>query len=221
MRNIVTIQDGSSQEESRSRPENGFDLGEHIHFFQTFVRRPSSVGALSPSSPALARTMVHGLELETANTVVELGPGTGAVTGPILHRIGKNTTFLALELNSSYARRLRKRFPRLSIYNDSAERVRDYLAAHEQNKADYIISGLPWASLDSAIQTPILDSIMSALGNDGVFTTFAYLHACWMPKARRFRRRLEKHFNRVEKSPVVWGNLPPAFVYRCREPRMP
>jgi phospholipid N-methyltransferase len=28
--------------------------------------------------------------------------------------------------------------------------------------------------------------------------------------------RLKDHFSDVVTSPVVWGNLPPAFVYRCR-----
>lgn len=220
MRDTITIQKDSRRGELHVRSKTGFDLAEHIHFFQTFVRRPRSVGALSPSSPALARAMIQGLPLDTADTVVELGPGTGAFTGPILERIGAHATFIALELDASHARVLRRRFPKILVYNDSAERVGDYLAAQRKKRANCVISGLPWANLDSSLQTRIMDSIMSALGADGVFTTFAYLHARWLPKARRYRSRLERLFSRVETSPVVWKNLPPAFVYRCSDPRV-
>ena len=44
---------------------------------------------------------------------------------------------------------------------------------------------------------------------------FAYLHAAWFPTSLRFRKRLIRHFNRVEVTSVVWRNLPPAFVFQC------
>lgn len=191
------------------------DIAEHIEFFQAFIREPASVGALSPSSRFLARAMIHGLSLETADTVVELGPGTGAFTGLIRERIGKRTTFIAVELNPLNARGLQRRFPNVTVYNDSAEKMSDYLALHGKTRADYIVSGIPWANLTAIQQQKILDSVLGALAPGGVFTTFAYIHARWLPKARRFRDKLEELFARVETSPVVWGNLPPAFVYRC------
>ncbi|MDA1273965.1 MAG: methyltransferase [Verrucomicrobia bacterium] len=226
MRDTIAIQKSPSSQELHSDrsvdgiQETRFNLADHIHFFQTFIRKPSSVGALSPSSPALAKAMIRGLALQSADTVVEMGPGTGSFTGPILKRIGRHTTFIALELDESHARRLSHRFPKLSVYNDSAENVKGYLAVHRKEKANCIISGLPWASLAPAVQTRIMDSIIEALVPDGVFTTFAYVHARWLPRARQYRRRLENLFCRVEISPVVWKNLPPAFVYRCSRPKV-
>jgi phospholipid N-methyltransferase len=108
----------------------------------------------------------------------------------------------------------------LLVYNDSAERMIDYLARHGKQRADYIISGLPWASLPSEIQARIMEAILTALSPNGMFTTFAYFHACRMPKARRFRSNLHRHFARVEMSPIVWWNFPPAFVYRCSSPKL-
>ena len=191
------------------------DILEHLQFLQAFIREPASVGALSPSSRALALAMINGFDLSKADTIVELGPGTGAFTGPILERIGKNTTFFAMELDRIHARGLKRRFPGLSVYNDSAERLDDYLALHHR-KADYIVSGLPWANIPRATQDLIMDAVIASMADTGVFTTFAYLHARWLPKARQFRRVLEQRFSHVEISPVIWRNLPPAFVYRCR-----
>jgi phospholipid N-methyltransferase len=195
------------------------DFVEHVEFFQSFIREPASVGALSPSSRALARAMIHGMALNTADTVVELGPGTGAFTGLIREAVGRKTTFLSMELDPIHVRNLKRRFPSLLVYNDSAERLDDYLTLHGKSRADYIVSGIPWANLPSEVQGRIMDTIISCLAPTGVFTTFAYFHARRLPKARQFRNQLKSAFHHVTTSPVVWWNLPPAFVYRCSQPR--
>jgi phospholipid N-methyltransferase len=195
------------------------DIVEHLEFFQAFIREPASVGALSPSSRALALAMIRDFALKNADTIVELGAGTGAFTGPILDRIGKLTTFVVMELDPMHARSLRRRFPGLTVYNDSAERLIDYLTLRQKQKADYIVSGLPWANIPPDTQDRIMEAVLTCLAEDGVFTTFAYVHARWLPKARQFRRALERRFASVQTSPVIWRNLPPAFVYRCTQAR--
>lgn len=195
------------------------DLRERVEFFRAFMKEPARVGSVSPSSRALARAMIHGMALKSADTVVEIGPGTGAFTGLILKRIGPATTFFALELDANYAESLRRRFPELMVYNDSAERLSEYLRQHGKTAAKYIISGLPWATFDSGLQQRIMSAVLTSLASHGTFTTFAYVHALWMPAARKFRRKLEANFSRIEVSPVVWKNLPPAFVYRCSRAR--
>jgi len=190
-------------------------LAERWSFLGSFLRKPGQIGAVTPSSPHLAHAMMANLDLEHARAVVELGPGTGPFTEMILHRIGNQTAFVAMELDATCVARLRQRFPGLNVYQDSAEKMGEYLARHGLRKADYIISGLPWATLPTPVQKAIFEAILATLVPGGAFTTFAYVHACWMPRARQFRRRLEAHFDRVELSPVVWRNFPPAFVYRC------
>ena len=191
-------------------------VAERLQFLGAFLREPARVGAFVPSSPALAQAMLCGCDLKDAKTVVEFGPGTGAFTRLILERIGKQTAFLALELDEKHARGLRQHFPRLNVYHDSAERIQKYLAQHRRSKADYIISGLPWANMAVKVQEHILDAVVASLAPDGMFTTFSYVHACWLPRARRFRDRLENYFAEVKTSRTVWRNVPPAFVFRCR-----
>lgn len=191
-------------------------LTEHWNFFVAFLRRPATVGALVPSSAMLARALLEGCALRSAKTVVELGPGTGAVTRFILDRIGRHTTFVALELDPQATQNLKARFPGLSVYSDSAGQLEIYLRRHGRKKADCIVSGLPWAAMPTETQDDIFDAILRSLKAGGTFTTFAYLHASWLPTARRFRQRLATHFNSVQVSRTVWRNLPPAYVYRCR-----
>jgi phospholipid N-methyltransferase len=190
-------------------------VAERLEFLGAFLRMPARTGSLAPSSPSLARAMLYGCDLRRAKTVVELGPGTGAFTRFIVDRLPKQSRFIALELEDRHVRRLRERFPRVRVYRDSAERIQRYLP-QSSRKADYIISGLPWANIHVQVQVRILDAILASLSPSGMFTTFAYWHARWLPRARQFRERLEQHFAEVKVSRVIWKNVPPAVVYRCR-----
>src|SRR5437667_1844218 len=191
-------------------------IDERLRFLSAFLREPARVGSFAPSSPALAQAMLRGCDLRNARTVVEFGAGTGAFTRLILERIGGQAMFLALELDDKHVRGLRQRFPGVHVYHDSAERVQKYLADHRRKKADYIISGLPWANMPVQEQERILEAVLNSLRPEGLFTTFAYVHARWLPRALRFRERLGHYFEQVKTSGIVWRNVPPAFVYRCR-----
>ncbi|MBL9210484.1 MAG: hypothetical protein JNL92_08435, partial [Opitutaceae bacterium] len=50
---------------------------------------------------------------------------------------------------------------------------------------------------------------------EGQFVAFAYVHARYFPTTLRFRKLMFREFSRVETTPVIWRNLPPAYVYRC------
>jgi phospholipid N-methyltransferase len=217
MSNLQPSQNGSANAHSAGwlhRIDPG--VAEKLRFFGAFLRQPSSTGSLAPSSRALGRAMLHGCRLREARTVVEFGPGTGAFTRLILERMGEETRFLALELNEQHVRLLKEKHPRLHVHRDSAERIGHYLRRHRASKADYIISGLPWANMPAATQDRILRAVLRSLDGEGMFVTFAYIHARWLPRARHFRKRLEEHFGEVRTSRIIWANVPPAFVYRCR-----
>jgi phospholipid N-methyltransferase len=193
---------------------------ERLEFLGAFLKRPGMVGALFPSSPQLARAMLQDCDLRHAKTVVELGPGTGSFTRLILERLGPQTLFFALELDPDAVTRLRQRLPQLTLHHDSAEHFREHLARYNRAEADCVISGLPWANMRPDRQDRILNAVVGGLAPHGVFATFAYLHACWLPVAVRFRQQLRSRFDSVQLSRVVWRNLPPAFVYRCRHRRL-
>ncbi len=189
---------------------------ERLHFLKAFLRKPMRMGSACPSSLALARAMLQECDLTSARVVVELGPGTGAFTRLILDRLGPQTFFLALELDETCVARLRDELDGVVVYHDSAEHLSDYLARHDHVRADCVISGLPWTNMGRQIQDRILGAVVRSLAPGGVFRTFAYAHGYWLPTAVRFRRRLREHFRSVKTSRLVWRNLPPAYVYRCR-----
>jgi phospholipid N-methyltransferase len=154
-------------------------------------------------------------DLSDARVVVEYGPGTGSVTPHILRALRPGATFLAIELDRVLCEVFRRRFPDVAIYRESAVNVGACLADHGVSSADCIISGLPWAAFGRKLQNELLDSTLAVLSDGGRLVTFAYWHASRLWSARMLRRALYKHFSSVSISPVVWRNLPPAFVYCC------
>jgi len=191
-------------------------VGERLQFFGAFLRNPATVGSLLPSSPALAREMVRTCDLRQARTVVELGAGTGPFTREILRQIGPETLFIALELDEQSVAALRAEFPQAIIYHESAANLPACLARHGRQHADYILSGLPWGSLPSEVADSILQAVISSLRPGGMFVTFSYVHSRMLPGIRRFRQRVLHHFASVSTSAIVWNNVPPAVVVRCK-----
>jgi len=183
-----------------------------LKFVEAFVREPFKVGSLWPSSPALSRAVVSGCEFAPGDTVVELGPGTGNFTELLLERMANRGRLVALELSPTNISVLRKRFAPCEIIHDSAEHLARYV---EPQSARCVVSGLAWGNMLPALQDRILDAMLTSLSPRGQFVAFGYIHAKWFPTSRRFRRRLMRDFRRVETTPIVWHNLPPAFVYRC------
>jgi len=183
-----------------------------LHFLSAFVRDPFTVGSVWPSSQRLARMIVDSCDIRPKATVVEIGPGTGAFTGRILERVAGRGRFLAVEVNETYANILHQRFPLCEVVHDSAENLPRLLGGR---KADCIISGLAWGNMGTQLQNVLLRSVLDSLAPGGQFATFAYAHTGWFPTARRFRRCLEGCFDLVETTPIVWRNVPPAYVYRC------
>ncbi|MGK3201189.1 class I SAM-dependent methyltransferase [Amycolatopsis sp. MEPSY49] len=176
-----------------------------------FLRHPMLTGAIAPSSPRLAETITAGLGLERAACVAELGPGTGVFTEAVLALLRPEARLTAYEINPRFATALHERFPEVDVVTDSAEHL-------TLDGVDVVVSGLPWTAMTADRQRRILNAVTAALAPNGRFTTFAYAHAAWTPPARRFAASLRSRFAVVERTSVVWGNLPPAFVYRAALP---
>ncbi|RSN16205.1 SAM-dependent methyltransferase [Nonomuraea sp. WAC 01424] len=176
---------------------------------------------MAPSGEPLADLITAPVTCDGDPLVVEVGPGTGAFTAAIQRRLGGRGHHLAVEVNERFAQRLATRYPQIDVAVADARDLREVLAERGHRRADVIVSGLPWAAFTAGRQHDLLDALTGALAPHGAFTTFAYAHARWAPPARRLRRFLGGRFEEVVVSRTVWANVPPAFVYFCRRPRVP
>ena len=186
-------------------------------FFQEFIRNWKTVGAVAPSSPALASRMMESAEVGKARHVLELGPGTGAFTEAILDAMPHGSSYLGIELNEAFVSQLRPRFPTMDFRVAGAQEFdfASYLADREP--FDVVVSGLPWTAFPQSLQEAILTNVLPHLSPGGRFATFAYYGFHRLPSGQRFRGLLHNRLPGVETSRVVWGNVPPAFVYVARK----
>ena len=189
--------------------------GDLLKFLTQFRNAPRSVGAIVPSSRALAEAMIAPIDFKTARVIVEFGPGTGSMTTAILKKLGPDTQYVGVEINETFCKTLTLRFPELHFFNRGAQDIKEILASLGLESVDAIVCGLPWASLPIELQNRIMAAIMDVLKPGGIFVTFAYLQGLVLPAAGMLRRRLKSQFAAVKTTKIVWRNVPPAFAYVC------
>jgi phosphatidylethanolamine/phosphatidyl-N-methylethanolamine N-methyltransferase len=188
-----------------------------VVFIRKFFQSPRRIGAIAPSSSALAQEIVRQANVCQASAILELGPGTGSFTREIVVCKPAHARLLSIEADAGLAVLLRKKFETISIAPGYAQKARRIMKAYAFPAPDCIVSGLPWAVFDTQTQRDILAEAKTALKPGGIFTTFAYIHALSFPEAKAFRSLLERSFHSVETSRIIWNNLPPAIVYRCKK----
>ena len=99
-----------------------------------------------------------------------------------------------------------KKEKNLFIVWGSAENIDEYLKSFSIPYADYIVSGLPFASLPQNVSDEILLTTTKILKKDGVFITFQYT---------KFKKKfLNQFFDTIDEK---WElrNVPPAYVFSC------
>jgi phospholipid N-methyltransferase len=202
-----------------SDASNGTGLREHILMASRFLRSPSTVGAVSASSRAMARKMVERLPNDRPVTVVELGPGTGSFTSAIVERVASGSRILAIDLEQTFIDRVRRRWPSVDCVCASAEHLERLVAERHLAPVDHIISGLPFASLPVDVTRKILDGIEHTLRPGGTFTTFQYLHGYGLGPGRSFRREMSARMGAPPERRLVLKNFPLSFILTWTRPQ--
>ncbi len=165
--------------------------------------RPTMVGALLPSSRALAQAMARAAD--GASLVVELGAGTGAITALLVER-HPDVPMIAVELQPQMAQMLAERFPQVDVRAASAHRVLRALAPAADDVA--IVSSLPFRSLPARWSEPTRLAIEDFLLAGARRRLVQYTYQPRVPFHVRAAGRL-----RWQRECVIWRNAPPAWVW--------
>lgn len=172
-----------------------------LSFAKTALLHPRSIGAVVPSSPYLAKSMAECINHKKPGFVLELGPGTGAITEAILKSGISPKKLIAVELSKEFIATLKKTFPDIQIISGNAV----HLSALIQNfkPIHTIISSLPLRNFSKEDCDAILNEIPKTLAPGGQFIQFSYAikGEVYHPE----NMELTKSF-------VIWKNLPPARV---------
>lgn len=176
-------------------------------FFGQMARQPRKVASVIPSSRALARAIVAGIDPAKGN-VIEYGGGTGKVTEAILGMGVVPENLVVFEINDTFVALLKERFPSVRILPWMAQRVTEA----PLDNVTTIVSGLPLLAMPRDVQREILAESFKKLAPGGEYVQFTY--GTRPPVAPEIYRDLGLT---VEKRTRVFWNLPPASVFVFRK----
>lgn len=148
-----------------------------ITFLSEFIKHPKNICAITPSSNILAKKIVDEINFEVAKCIVELRSGTGSFTREIMKRKKKKTTFILIEINEVFFKKLQKQYEddaSVFVIHGSAENIQEYVEELQIKNVDYVLSGLPFTSLPKGVSSCILSNVIKSLHEDGKFITFQY-----------------------------------------------
>jgi len=198
----------------------------HRLFFQESLRSLELTASVLPSSRYLATALLKPIDFSQVRTLVELGPGTGAVTGEMLKRMRPDGKLFAIDINPAFINHLRETCGdrRLIPLCGSATDLRSLMAQHHAGPVDAVVSSLGLTTMDHRTRMLVLREIDACLSDSGTMTQYQYVHAyaghldIAKLKFSRFNEAqfLRKFFGDVSIGHVIL-NFPPAFVFTCRK----
>jgi phospholipid N-methyltransferase len=207
-------------------------LSEHRLFLSEFVRSFRTTGAILPSGGALCRALVGAVrEQPGPKRILEVGPGTGAVTRYLIEAMHPADRLVLVEINERFVAHLRDRFVRDPRFRQAAERTeivhRAVADLPSDDRYDVIVSALPLNNFSCSDVESLLTTMLGLLGNGGTLSFFEYIavrKARWLISRGSDRARLRgigrilgdvlaEHEVRRER---IWRNVPPAWVHHLR-----
>lgn len=207
-------------------------LNESLLFVREFFRHFHTTGAILPSGRWLAGALCRFARQEDRpRRILEVGPGTGAVTKRLVSLLGPEDRLDLCELNTSFVKRLRERFAAEPSFQSVAQRTRILHCPvedlPEDGKYDVVISGLPLNNFSAETVEQILGCLTERLGPGGTLSFFEYIAvraARTMVSRSSERARLEGISQALARvlgphefrRDWVWPNVPPAWVHHVR-----
>lgn len=178
-------------------------------FSRNFIKHPRMLGSLIPSSRFLVNRLLSQVDWGRATTIVEYGPGVGTFTAEILRRLRPNSSVLAIDTNRDFARYLARtlRDDRLHVIQGSAADAQENLQERGLPRADYVISGIPYSTMDPVVREQILRNTHEVLQPDGAFLVYQFTRAV-LPHLRQVFPHVYQDFEP--------RNIMPARLFYCR-----
>ena len=184
-------------------------LDDEVRFLRSWIEKPLHMGAVMPSSKLLARTMAQYVDVNSKGPVVELGPGTGAITNALIEHGVDQKRLVLVEYNPGFCALLRDRYPQAKVVQGDAYKLRDSLLKVLDVPASAVVSGLPLVTKPMLTRLKLIRDAFVALAPGAPFIQFTYSVAPPIPKSLPGVS--------TEASERIWMNLPPARVWVYRK----
>jgi phosphatidylethanolamine/phosphatidyl-N-methylethanolamine N-methyltransferase len=184
-------------------------IDDEVRFIRSWMEKPLATGAVMPSGKPLARAMAQCVDPAAAGPVIELGPGTGAVTAALVEQGIEPSRMVLVEFNPVFCRLLRNRYPEATVIQGDAYGLRRLIGTLLRQPAAAVVSGLPLFTKPLKLRLRLLTDAFALLTPGGPFVQFTYALVSPIPRAVSGVRA--QAFGRI------WCNVPPARVWVYRK----
>ena len=184
-------------------------LDDEVRFLRSWIEKPLHMGAVMPSGRVLARTMAQYVDINSSGPVVELGPGTGAITNALIEHGVDQKRLVLVEYNPGFCALLRDRYPHAKVVQGDAYKLRDSLWDVLNVPASAVVSGLPLVTKPMLTRLRLIRDAFLALAPGAPFVQLTYSVVPPIPKSLPGVS--------TEASERIWMNLPPARVWVYRK----
>ena len=206
-------------------------LSDYRLFLREFIQSFHTTGAILPSGRKLASALVRYVNNpDRPRRILEVGPGTGAVTRRLVAAMGPDDCLDLVELNEHFVNRLKEQFASDPAFLAVAGRTNIFHCSVEDlpqdQKYDLVISGLPLNNFSAELVERILKILVGVLKPGGTLSFFEYIavrSARSLISAGKERTRLRgisralgELFKNEIRRDWVWPNVPPAWVHHVR-----
>ncbi len=181
----------------------------YLHFACTALIKIRQTGAIIPSQRVLIEKMISPVPRDYSGQIIELGAGNGALTLRLADRCPR-ARIVACEINPALARETRRNLDmagingRVQVVSDAAEHLLSELVRRGNDKADFILSGIPLGNLRRDCTLNLVNKISRGLTKGGLYVQFQY--------SLVDRKTIRSQFSHLRTVPVAL-NFPPAVVY--------
>ena len=184
-------------------------LDDEVHFIRSWMEEPLAIGAVMPSGKPLARAMAKCVDSTRDGQVIELGPGTGAVTAALVEQGIEPSRLVLVEFNPTFCRLLRTRYPEATVVQGDAYGIKRLLVSLLRQPGAAVVSGLPLFNKPLKLRLRLLADAFTLLAPGAPFVQFTY---AMMPPIPRSYSGAQ-----AEASERIWLNVPPARVWVYRK----
>ena len=182
-------------------------LADNFRFLRALIARPKNIGAIFPSSPALAEAIAREID-PAAGPVLEVGPGTGVVTEAILARGVAPERLTLLEYDEDLAQHLAARYFKARVFQGDAFDLDATLGPPQGAIFAAIVSGVPLLNHTMSRRQSFMAGLVSRMMPGAPLIQFSYGAQAPVVPPPGYT---------VTRTASVLANIPPAKVWVYRK----
>ncbi|MDO8648374.1 MAG: SAM-dependent methyltransferase [Candidatus Peregrinibacteria bacterium] len=186
-------------------------MHENIAFLKGFLQHPGDISSVIPTSQIAVKRVIDLIDGSQKRVIVEYGPGTGVLMKQLLKKgkLTDDSEVILIEKTPEFADMLRQNIhdPRVKVFCDSAENVKEILQQCGHTHADYILSSIPFSIFSEDLRNSILENTRDVLSDDGTFIVYLF--------RLRVRDYLKEYFLSVHTDREL-RNIPPLYIFQAR-----